>query len=423
MKLFALIVGLAGASEAPLLTLERARALALEGQPELKASLAQIEAAEAGERGVDASAWPSLSLSAELSASPGGQLIELDGGGASNGALVSGTLPVDAAGAFEPVLRYAGTLGLSWSAWDFGRRAARRELAAAHRATAEAERDRAVLEVRKTVDSAYLGWLAAAARCDQIEASRGAAEARLEDAEARVEAGVGSGSSLLTLEVARARAELRLAAAETDLEQAYFNLKDLLGASAPPEARPDLRLLHVSPTSPDEEDRVDRTRRRAAEASAQVASRALRPELFVEAAAGLRGQDGFLFPMYRGGVGLRWPLFDGGRTAASVAEAKAHVRSAVVRVEQGRKTVQRRRQQREIEARGAERRIGLASDLLTAARRLAEDTAAQFAEGRADAAAVSRADDEVLDAKARLLEARLDGLRARLGLAGSGTTP
>lgn len=409
---------LASADEGSILTLARARAMALEGRPELAAARAEVAAAEAASDGVDATAWPSLSLSAQLSASPGSQLLEVevkDPEGSQ--ALVSGTLPLDADGAFEPLIRYGGSLGLSWSVWDFGRRAARRELAAAERAVAAAREAETAEQVQRAVDLAYLGWLAADARRAQIRSARAATEARLEDAKGRVEAGVAAGSSLLSFEVAKARARLREAAAETDVAKAYLQLRSLLGDQAPEGARPDPGLLHVVEPSPGpESSRAAEARLRAAEASKQLAARALRPEFVLEASAGLRGQQGFLFPVYQGGVGLRWPLFDGGRSAAAEAEASARARAAEAVAKQESLQFDRRRQTRAVESQGAERRVALASELLEAARRLAEDAAEQFAEGRVDAGAVSRADDEVLDAKARLLEARLDGLRARLGL-------
>ncbi|MEO1229940.1 MAG: TolC family protein [Myxococcota bacterium] len=411
-----LIAGAAG--DAPILTLERARAMALQQRPELAAARAEVAAAEAARDGVDAAAWPSLSLSAQVSASPGSQLLEVevkDPEGSQ--ALVSGTLPLDADGTFEPLIRYAGSLGLSWSVWDFGRRAARRELAAAEGAIAAAREAETADEVRRAVDLAYLGWLAADARRAQIEGARAATETRLQDAQGRVEAGVAAGSSLLSFEVAKARARLREAAAQTDAAKAYLQLKSLLGDLAPDRARPDPGLLHVGEPSPEPEiSRAAEARLRAAEASAQVAARSLRPEVVLEASAGLRGQQGFLFPVYQGGVGLRWPLFDGGRSAAAEAEASARARAAKAVAEQESLQGDRRRESRVIASRGADRRVVLATELLEAARRLAEDAAEQFAEGRVDAGAVSRADDEVLDAKARLLEARLDGLRARLGL-------
>src|SRR6185312_13921326 len=134
---------------------------------------------------------------------------------------------------------------------------------------------------------------------------------------------------------------------------------------------------------------------------------AFTPVLSANAQAGLQGLNENLFPVYRVGVSLIVPLWDGGTEAASRSQALARgaqlgaqadaLERAEVRAGKRSQTLQRQ----------AERRIGVADKLVTTCRKRVAQleeasplAAASYAELADARSALSRAETELVLARA-----------------------
>jgi outer membrane protein TolC len=321
---------------------------------------------------------PSISLGTDVSVSPGGQLerVAAADGDPAHDILVQGLRAVGDQGAFAPQARYGATIGVSMSLYDSGRTslavaAARAEEEAAH-AEGLAGRQQVLEEVR----GAYLTWLAATELVAISEQAVGDARARLQRVRDLVSEGmrpaadispVASDEALVRLDAARARAEV---------ENARLMLDAAVGGGLPPSATPDRSALDVealpeAAASLQVEDRAYAAAQAlerqsaAARATADLYERQRSPVIGADAQVGLRAQnplagDGTsgLFPVFRIGVSVTVPLWDGGSAAANAGAARAQAAELAAR-------------SRELAHVGSTARRGAGADVAAARERLA----------------------------------------------------
>ena len=249
-------------------------------------------------------------------------------------------------------------------------------------------------------------------------------EAHLEDARNRERFGLAARNEVLAVEVERDRAELGRLRAENAAELAEANLMHLLQLpsnavieptepleSAPPD-RVDVEVLVEQALAARPERAGLLSRVRAAEATVRVAGSTTRPQ------AGLTG--GFMYAnpnrnfvppdedwraSWDVGVELSMRVFDGGRTSASVARAKAHVEALRQRLDDLERRVRLQVTRAYLDVRTAHAAIRVAEGALLAGRENERVSAERYREGVIPSS-------ERLDAEIAVLGAGLDRTQA-----------
>ena len=413
----------AAAQAGAVFRLEDARSLALKRRPELAGPEARIAAAAAELDAARASRGPRIVAAVDTVAAPGARLEEVQIRGRENddeGFLVSGSPPIEAGlDAFEPVVRYGGTVGLDLSVFDFGRTAARRRAAEAEQRARAAELARTRAGLIAAVDAAYLNWLASDEQLRLEDAALARSRSRLERMRARMEAGAASRSALIPLRYGEVSAELRRAHAAHAEARSRIGLAAALGAPLPKNARPDRSLLE-GPTDPRAEDargaegRVLEARVEAAQAQATLSERAQRPELGLRVEAGLRGQEGRLFPLYSGGLTLTFPIWDGGASSALARAARSEAEALAAQAEVDQRDRRTSADQRELDLASARQQVQIAERLAEVALEARADVESRLDEMAATSEDLNQADERVAQARATLLEAKVERARVML---------
>ncbi|HET9186106.1 MAG TPA: TolC family protein, partial [Solirubrobacterales bacterium] len=313
--------------------------------------------------------------------------------------------------------------GLSLPLWTAGRieggiAAAGSQLEAAGLDVSGARSD-LLLETR----NAYWSLVTARASARVLAEALESYEAHLTDARNRFDFGVAARNEILSVQVERDRAELSRLAAENAAEVANANLVRLTGL--PPGTR-------IDPVEPLEDLNAPATPEEEVEALV-VTAEEVRPELAalqqrIEAAraavgirrAGTRPQAGLslgydyarpnprILPprdefegSWSAGVSVSLNAFDGGRTAAAVAQAEAQVAALESQLEEARQGLRLEVTARLFELRNARATLAVTNGTIEAARenlRVARD---RYREGVIPSA-------ELLDAETALLRAGLD---------------
>ncbi len=412
------------ASGQEVFSLGAARAAALDRRPELTAASARVESAAASAERAEAASRPKVAGTLELSAAPGGLLVELPAGellGIENPLLVQGSPTLDqGSAAFAPQLRYAGLVGVEWMLLDFGRAEAAVRAARAERRAREAEVAATSVGLVRAVDGAYLEWLAATERVAHEAEAQRAVVARKAAVVMRIEEGALAPSARWALETEVASHELRLAHATHAAENAALALSEAVGG-LPAGAAPDRALLELGAErslQEPEDPALDALGARidALSATVDLEERAGLPALGIDLQVGLRGQELSLFPVYRGALSLKLPIWDGGERDAEVERARAERRALAA--EQARAEDQRTRRQEalRLRLRHARDRVVLASRLVEAARGRLEDAEQRLDQDAATEDEVARARAEWIRAEGELLAARVDRAAASLEL-------
>lgn len=450
----------AGGGRGRVLSLSEARSLALGGEV-AEAARARIRAAAARVELARSRRRPQLEVRADVSASPGGELLEIDAeefGGEPGSVFISGTRDIDQARAAIPLVRYRSELALDWNFFDFGKTGAAIDAAEAVRGAQKASARAEQAERLQAVDAAYVAWVAAWEQTRLERQGLDRLEARLESLEGRVRVGLLPESALGASRAEVAAARLRLAESEQLRDQTRLRLeRELLtrlpafepdrsvlewGNVASPSGAGRGQIVSSEDTEESREDgmksaagtepgapngtgapidsldaRVRAVRARAESARADARASRSRPRLGAEAVVGVRGQDiTALFPLYRVGVGIAWPLWDGG---ASKARAEARVADArALDAERRRLEAERAqvRRQHDLALRHARRRARLAAEWVRVTAEHLNDVEARYAEASATADELARARSAHRQARGQLLRARVDRTEAFLGL-------
>ena len=410
----------AGETAPPPLTLSESLRQALQHNPSLRSAESSLRQSEARRDEAEAPLRPRLDLSAE--------------GG-----------PQEFSGRPETALAlslsYGQTVGRPE---DVRLRLRRAELAPqVARLSLEQVRTSVVAEVQ----SAFLAVVEAQSAADLGQLQLKAAQEAARVARERYAAGVLAQADLLAAQAAEARARQAALAASQALQLAYESLYRVMGvpmpASPPPVQAPPLEGLQAPSEDP------DALRRRALESRPEVlsalaavsdaelalrqAQRSSLPTLQLKASYQwtnpLRGLTlsvddetnvrftvfqqqpaGQAFPGYSVGIGLVWHLADGGLSGAQVRQAQEALEQARLQVE---------KVQASVVAELAQRQADLAralQELLVAEQALAEATA-RYEAVRQQAAAGLATDLDLLQAEARLAQARHDRLRSLIQVA------
>jgi outer membrane protein len=398
----------AGSAPAVRMTLAEAVERARDHAPRLAQLHAQEQAAEAGERGARAARLPALDLNAGYSRN------------SNVPELVLATPGQPPRTVFPSIPdQYRLRAGLSLPLLSGGRMSAGVDAAADLLAAARSDRLGAEHDLVLETITTY--WSLVTARQSESVLAEAIAtfEAHLKDARNRQELGLAARNEVLAVQVERDRAELdqlRAAAAAALAQDDLARLTGLAegtpieaaepaGAGVP--APEPLAALQAAAVAQRPELRALRARADAAEASVRSARSSRQPQLGLSAGFDYANPNPRILPLapewktsWSVGLSASWTAFDGGRTAAAMAQASAQAEAtrhqladleARVRLE-----VAARRRDRET----AEAALALASRGLEAARENARVAQDRHREGLI-------AFSERLDAELALLHAGL----------------
>ena len=319
---------------------------------------------------------------------------------------------------------YRSRLDLQWPIYTAGRldaleRAARIEATASSDDVTTARRDLA-LEISR----AYWALVSASASVSVVEESVRRVDAHLQDVRNQLASGLVAPNDVLTVETQESRQRMLAIQARGNRDVAAAELARLVG-SAPGtaiEAAADLEPPAPEPFAIDA--LVDAAKQRRPERAALVKRVEAAAERSRAAAAGLKPTiavaGGFdyarpnprIFPReerwrtsWDASVNANWPLFDGGRARADVAEADALARAVQERLADLDAALAVEVRQRVTELESSRAAIDAAADAIRSA------TEARRVVGERFRAGVATSTD-VLDAQVAILQAELDRTQA-----------
>lgn len=322
---------------------------------------------------------------------------------------------------------YRTRLDLQWPIYTAGRTdaivsAARAEVAAIGKDLAAARAD-----LRLEITRAFWALATANHTLRVVEEAVKLADAHLEDVRNRLDVGLILPSDVLAVETQRARQQVLLIQARNTRELAAADFGRLVGLDPDVPVDVDARL-EKEPVVSDPiqtlvaEARRSRPERQALETREQVAvARGLAARAATRPLVAVTGGIDYARPNPRilprvdewkeswdVSVNISWPLWDGGRSRADLAEATFNQRAARERVAEFDRTLEAEVRQRRLDLESSRAEIDAATEGVrsaTEARRVIEE---RFRAGVATST-------DVLDAQVALLQTELDRARALAG--------
>lgn len=417
------------------ITLEALEQQALASRPTLAAQQARIRraAAEVERRG--SADNPTVALGSEATLSPGGTLERVAGTDLdpANEILVQGIRAIGDRHAFAAQGRYGATLDMSMNLYDFGRTALAVEAARAEQAAADAD-DRATRrEILDDVRAAYLAWLGASEVALISEQAVTDAQARRTFVADLVAEGLKPAADISPVASEETLARLEASRARADVQRARIMLEAAVGAGLPPGAEPDRRALLAIPPSGNAPGTFEQTadaavdalehQRDAARASASMYERQHAPVIGADAQVGIRAQNPIAggglsgaFPVYRVGVSVRVPLWDGGSARASANVARAQADEFAARSRELAEARLSERRQAEAQATAAEEQLRIARDLFALSDDRVREATERYAEAGGRVEAIAEAHAVRRRASTEIVLAEISAARARYTL-------
>jgi outer membrane protein TolC len=318
-------------------------------------------------------------------------------------------------------------LDMQWPVYTFGRfesmeRAARSEAAAVEKDVATVTAD-----VRFDAARAFWALVTAAESVRVVQEALALIEVHLRDVKNMREAGLLAPSDVLSVEARRSRHEVQLIEARNMRDVAEADLRRATGIE--PGVTISIDAVLEGPSAgpaPYEElladARAHRPERQALQARVDAiggrrdaAAAGLKPILAVGAGFDYAKPNPRIFPRtnewhtsWDVGVNFSWPLWDGGRVKADVAEAAANQRAVGQRLAEFDTVLGFEVRQRQLDVQSARESIRAANDEVTSAAEARRVIAERFRAGLVTTT-------EVLDAQQALLVAQFDRTRALAG--------
>ncbi|MEY4546875.1 MAG: Outer rane efflux protein [Pseudomonadota bacterium] len=439
-----LMLALAGSARAEVLKLEDIEGRAQRERSELLERRASIEKAEAEVALAESRSGPTLGARAEGGISPGGRLVRVDEAGTGDDYLVAGSRELGESGALTPQRRYAALLSGKITLLDFGRTALGVRAAEAALGAQRATVLQAKVELVQAARAAYLDWLEAhqtwqlAQRDAEVTRQRTASVRGLisEGARPATDATLSSYDEQLALlrqsRAARA-ATLALAAlsasVQSELPKDCSPDLTVLAATTPsgsagpsggnaPAATP---LAATPPADAPDDARNSllgglELQRQAALSAARAADRGAAPVLDAAAEVGVQGQDTRVFPVYKAGITLSVPIYDGGARKAQAAVYRADARALEARLKASEQKLRASRAVAHSRLESAAAELALSQSLLDTAELMLTQAEEHYKAGSDTLERVLNAQRSLVAARREVLTAQLETARARLEL-------
>lgn len=315
---------------------------------------------------------------------------------------------------------------LSLPLWTGGRLERRLDAAARQRQAAGLDVEAGAHDLAFETTAAYWALVTARASERVLGEALASFEKHVADAKAREAVGLAARNEVLAVEVERDRAELQRLRARTSADVAEADLLRLVGL--PPETRlaPD-EPVEAPPSAPVDEATVRAVAARpeiealsarvdAADALARAQQGAGRPQVQATAAYDLARPNARVLPLadewngtWSVGLSVSWNAFDGGRTSAAVAQARAQAEALRQQLRDAERRVRLEVTERALELRHAEAALHVAARARDSAAENARVAADRYREGVGSSS-------DLLDAETGLLRAGLEHTAAAAGV-------
>lgn len=326
---------------------------------------------------------------------------------------------------------YSTRLEMRWPIYTGGRTDALERAARAEAEAVGAERQTAQADLRLEVTRVYWALVTAKASLDVLEQGVARSQAHVTDANQRFMAGLVPPNEVSSAAAQEARARMLAIEARTQRDVTSAELARLIGVGPDQPLEPTADLarseapanqpLNVGPLvesarAARQERRVLQQRVAAADAQREAAAAGRMPTVQFLGGVDYARPNPKIFPRadvaqdsWDVGVGATWSLWDGGRTVAEVAQARAVSQAASERLAEFDSQLSVEVRQRALELESAAAAVAAAMSGVTAAA-----DARRVVDERYQAGVIAGV--EVLDAEYALLQAQLDLTRAQAGV-------
>jgi outer membrane protein TolC len=323
---------------------------------------------------------------------------------------------------------YFSRFDLQWPIYNGGRTDALERAARADAAAAAADVGVAQADLRLEVARAFWAVVTARATVDVLEQGVARSQAHVTDVRQRFNAGLVPPNEIASAEAQESRERMLAIEARNQRDAAIADLARLVGL-APGQPVEPLAVLDTPAASVSGLDamvaaaRESRDERRALERRLDsatdlrsAAAAARRPTLAVAGGVDYARPNPRIFPRadvwddsWDASISMRWALWDGGRTAADVAQAAGGIEVARQRLAEFDSVLAVDVRQRALDIESGRAAVAAAGDAVRAAAEARRVVAERFQAGVI-------AQIEVLDAEYALLQAELDRTRALAGV-------
>jgi outer membrane protein TolC len=323
---------------------------------------------------------------------------------------------------------YHSRLELQWPIYSGGRTDALERAARAEAAAAAADVSVAQADLRLEVARAFWAVVTARATVDVLEQGVARSQAHVADVRQRFNAGLVPPNEIASAEAQESRARMLAIEARNQRDVATAELARLAGL-APAQPLEPVAALDAPASSVSGLDalvagaRESRDERRAMELRIEsatdlraAAAAARLPTLAIAGGVDYARPNPRIFPRadrwddsWDAGINVRWSPWDGGRTAADVAQAAGAVEVARQRLAEFDSVLAVEVRQRALDLESGRAAVAAASDAVRAAAEARRVVAERYQAGVI-------AQIEVLDAEYALLQAELDRTRALAGI-------
>lgn len=319
---------------------------------------------------------------------------------------------------------YRSRVDFQWPIYTAGRVTALAKAASAEANAIVVDRDAARADLKLEITRAYWAVITARSSVDVVQQALARIGAHLTDVKNQLSVGLIPPSDVLTIEAQQARQQMLAIEAQNVLETASLDFRRLVGLA--PDAPFELAdaALPLPPPPKDiaglvDTARASRPERRALsiriEGAGEREKAATAGRLPTIASLGgydLARPNPRIFPRqavwkpsWDLGVNVSWPVFDGGRVRAEIAEASANRRAIEERLKDLDATVEVEVRQRIVDLSSAQAAITASEAAVKSAAEARRVLAERFSAGVAT-------NTDVLDAQVALLQAELDRTRA-----------
>jgi outer membrane protein TolC len=323
---------------------------------------------------------------------------------------------------------YVARMDLQWPIYTGGRSDALERAARAEAAAVASEVAVARAELRLEVARAFWAVVTARAAADVLQQGVARAQAHLADARERQNAGLVPPNEVASAEAQESRSRMLLIEAQNQRDVASADLARLVGGDLAQPIEPASPLAGAAPLPDSLEalvaaaraSRAERTtlerRIDAAEEQRTAAAAGRLPVVALAGGVDYARPNPRIFPRageweesWDVGVNVRWSLWDGGRTAAEVAQTSSLTVAARRRLADFDAVLGVEVRQRALEIDSGRAAVAAADDAVRAA-----TEAHRVVTERYRAGVITQT--EVLDAEVALLQAELDRTRALAGI-------
>jgi len=319
---------------------------------------------------------------------------------------------------------YHTRLDLQWPIYSGGQTQALERAAQAEASAVAADVSVAQADLRLEVARAFWAVVTARAAVDVLEQGVSRSQANVADVRQRFNAGLVPPNEIASAEAQESRARMLAIEARNQRDVSSAELARLVGIDpgqpiepagaldTPTEVTTTIQPLLAEAHTSRQERRALEQRIEAADQQRTAAASANRPTVAIAGGVDYARPNPHIFPRtdrwddsWDAGVNVRWSLWDGGRTAANVAQAASGVEAARQRLAEFDSVLSVEVRQRALDIESSRASIAATTDGVRAAAEAHRVVTERYRAGVI-------AQIEVLDAQFALLQAELDRTRA-----------